>query len=37
MTEDAQKDQELPSDVSEDTIRADEFEELARICLDKKQ
>ncbi|XP_055995205.1 uncharacterized protein LOC125651000 [Ostrea edulis] len=35
--EDAQKDQELPSDVSEDTIRADEFEELARICLDKKQ
>ncbi|XP_061174551.1 consortin-like [Saccostrea echinata] len=35
--EDAQRDQELPADVSEETIRADEFEELARICLDEKQ
>uniref|UniRef100_K1QC03 Consortin N-terminal domain-containing protein n=1 Tax=Magallana gigas TaxID=29159 RepID=K1QC03_MAGGI len=35
--EEAQKDQPLPSDVTEDTIRADEFEELAKICLDKKQ
>lgn len=35
--EEAQKDQTLPSDVTEDTIRADEFEELAKICLDKKQ
>lgn len=37
FTEEAQKDQTLPSDVTEDTIRADEFEELAKICLDKKQ
>ncbi|XP_062600834.1 consortin-like [Saccostrea cucullata] len=35
--EDAQKDQELPAGVSEETVRADEFEELARICLDEKQ
>lgn len=35
--EEAQKDQSLPSDITEDTIRADEFEELAKICLDKKQ
>lgn len=35
--EEAQKDQDLPSNVNEDTIRADEFEELAKICLDKNQ